>query len=177
MSDWRDSDEIELDEENEYGKAADEIPAGWRPNAGTIQSIQEQPDDRSESKWVDCGIQEVPVNQIDTSDMTHVNTPDDFNKVSYEEMKDGFHKLDTVVRPEVEKGTTGDTFYELDKKQNLDYANGYQRVYDAFYGGDAIQLEKDGDDYQVINGAHRLYVAEQLGVRSVPAHVRERQRK
>lgn len=155
----------------------DKPPPGWRPPSDMIQTIQGQQDAPAESEWVDRGIQDVAVDKIDTSDMTHVNGPEDFKKVSYDEMAKGFQKLETVVQPGVEKGAGGDDFYKLDQQQGLDYANGYQRVYDAFYGGDAIKLEKDGEDYRVINGAHRLYVAKELGIQTVPARVKERQRK
>lgn len=144
-----------------------------QPNVSSpVEGTQEQ--HHPEADWVDTGIRDVPVGHIDTSDMDHVNGPEDFQKVSYEEMVDGFHKLDTVVRPAVEEGADGDYFYNMDRQQGLDYANGYQRVYDAFYGGTAIRLNKDGERYNVVNGYHRLYVADRLGVKSIPARVIER---
>lgn len=169
-------EEEELEEVLEQHQT-DAPPIGWRPSVETIQIIQGTQDTTTESEWVDRGIQDVAVDQIDTTDMTHVTGPDDFTKVSYGEMAEGFQKLETVVRPEVEKGAGGDDFYELDQQQGLHYADGYQRVYDAFYGGDAIKLEKDGENYRVINGAHRLYVAKEIGIATVPARVSERQRR
>jgi len=176
---WRNDvrEDDELDEGTEQQEPATTPPPGWRPSSDTVQAIQGEQDTKAESEWVDRGIQNVAVDKIDTSDMTHVNGPEDFKKVSHDEMAEGFQKLKTVVQPGIEKGAGGDDFYELDQQQGLDYANGYQRVYDAFYGGDAIKLEKDGEDYRVINGAHRLFVAKELGIQTVPARVKERQRK
>ncbi len=171
------TEDDEIRETDEGEQPVDQPPRGWRPAADTVQAIQGQKDTQPESEWVDRGITDVPVDKIDTSDMTHVNGLDDFKKVSYEEMAEGYRKLDTVVRPEVAKGAGGDDFRKLDQQEGLSYADGYQRVYDAFYGGEPIRLAKDGESYTVINGAHRLYVAQREGVGSVPARVIERQRR
>jgi len=124
------------------------------------------------SKWLDRGVQEVPVDQIDVSDST-VSGTEDFHKVSHDEMVRGFGKLVGTVRPAVTGGADGDYFSKLDDAGGLDYENGYRRVYDAFYGDSSIRLEKIGSRYNVINGYHRLAVARELGVRTVPARVIE----
>ena len=115
-------------------------------------------------------VQSISVDQIDLSDSPITGTGD-FHKASAQEMVEGFHKLQDVVAPAVAGGADGDYFSQLDAAQGLDYSNGYRCVYDAFYGDGAIILEKVGNSFQVLNGYHRLFVAGQLGVKSVPAKV------
>jgi hypothetical protein len=115
--------------------------------------------------WVD-----VSVRDIDLSD-TWVHGKDDFHKVSYDEVVDGFRLLNQAVRPAVDRGADGDYFSKLDEQAGRPYQQGYRRVYDAFYGQSAIRLEFVDGVYRVINGFHRLYVAKQLGLSTVPAIV------
>lgn len=49
------------------------------------------------------------------------------------------------------------------------------RIYDAFYGSVCIRLNKTDQGYTVINGYHRLFVAKELGLETVPAQVVEPQ--
>lgn len=142
------------------------------------ESLEQEPTpvmetDSNKPTWTDVGIKNVPVNMIDVSE-THVKGPEDFTKVSHTEIVNGFKVLEQEVRPEVEKGATADRFRVLDQVRGLDYPNGSLRVYDAFYGNTAIRLEYDGESYKVINGYHRLYVAQELGLSTVPARVLEK---
>jgi hypothetical protein len=116
------------------------------------------------------GTEDVSVGRIDISD-TYVHDMADFEKVSHDEMVEGFRKLEEVVRPAVRQGAGGDYFSQLDAERGLDYPHGFRRIYDAFYGNDAIRLERVGDTYQVMNGYHRLFVAKELRLESVPARV------
>lgn len=124
-------------------------------------------------EWVDRGIQETPVEAVDLSD-SYVHSEVDFKKVSHEEMARGFETLEKEVRPAVANGADGDYFSRLDEQRGLEYKDGTRRIYDAFYGNDAIRLNKVGDRYEVINGYHRLHVANELGVSAVPARVIEK---
>lgn len=170
MDKHREVDEEEIDRFQEKTR---EIPHGWRPSAETIETIQGGPKDPpSEVKWVDRGIQDVPVDQVDLSDSPVKNT-DDFRKVSYNEMIEGIHKLQEEVRPAVERGADGEYFSRLDEVRGLTHENGYRKVYDAFYGDSAIRLEKMGNNYDVVNGYHRLTVARELELNTVPARVIE----
>jgi hypothetical protein len=85
---------------------------------------------------------------------------------------EGFKKLEEIVQPGVDQGWTGDDFARVDAERGYDYEHGYQRIYDAFYGTDAIRLDGSaGGQHTVVNGYHRLYVARQLGITSVPARI------
>jgi len=129
----------------------------------------------SHSEWVDRGIQNVPLDKIDFSD-NYVKGPADFQHgSSFSEMAQGMKTLENDVRPAVERGGGVDYFRQLDQQRGLDYSHGSLRAYDTFYGKNAISLAKIGDRYQVANGGyHRLYVARELHMQSVPAHVIEK---
>lgn len=137
------------------------------------QSIGMKESEANKDQWIDAGIQNVAVDKIDDSD-TYVNGPEDFNKVSHEEMMRGLRTLHSEVRPAVENGADKEYFRNLDQERGHDYPNGTQRIYESFYGHDAIRLDKIGDRYIVENGYHRIYVAKELGLDTVPARVIEK---
>lgn len=170
---WREVDEDQERDIREQREAHDYPPPGWRPGSDTIEAIEGP----QENEWVDAGIKGIRVADVDARELEHVQDPSDFHKTRHDEMVDGFEKLDEVVDPALERGADSDYFRELDQRQGLDYEHGYQRVYEAFYGDSSVRVEKDGDVYRVINGAHRLSVARELGRETVPARVLERRRR
>lgn len=130
------------------------------------------PNTSATTGWQELGVVDVPLAQINVDDST-VRGTEDFKKVTHAVMTDGLQKLVSTVRLAVEQGAAGDYFSALDAQQGLTYEHGYRRVYDAFYGDEPIRLEKVNGRYQVVNGYHRLYVAQQLGLTSIPASVSE----
>lgn len=160
-------DDIEKTKDNEVC-----IPKEWKPRFETIKTIQEGEEKNEEREWVNRGITDVPINSIDVRD-TVIKGESDFHKVTHDQMKDGVKKLESSVRPAVEQGADGDYFSDLDQQKGLDYEHGYRRVYDAFYGNEPIRLDKDGDTYTVTNGYHRIFVAKELGIQTIPALVIE----
>ncbi len=118
-----------------------------------------------------AGFQEIPLEQMDWDEMGAL-TPEEYHKVPLEEMQEGLRKLQEVVRPAVQQGATAEDFDRMDQAQGLDYAHGYRRIYDAFYGpSEAIAVEKVGEKYRVLNGRHRLLLARELGVQALPMRV------
>ena len=129
----------------------------------------------SPNKWVDNGIQNVPVDKVDISD-SHVKGPEDFEKVSYEEMKRGTEVMTNFVKPNVESGWTASEFRAYDQAKNLDYQHGTLKIYDAFYGRNPISVCKVGDSYTIANGGyHHMYIAKDMELETVPARVYELQ--
>ncbi|MCG3209811.1 MAG: hypothetical protein FOGNACKC_03438 [Anaerolineae bacterium] len=127
------------------------------------------------SKWVELPeVQDVPIDRIDLSD-SYVHSSEDFKKVSRLDMIEGLKKLEQVVKPAVQNGADADYFSQLDAQLGLDNKNGYKNIYDVFYGSSqnnsTIKLDKLGDTYKVNNGYHRLYVAKELGLKTIPARI------
>ena len=116
------------------------------------------------------GVEVIPLDRIDPTDWAS-GADLAFEKVSREDVAGGIERLESVVRPAVDQGADGDYFDWLDSTSSLDREHGYRRIYDAFYGDDAIRLGRVGPLYEVINGRHRLFVARQLGLSSIVARV------
>lgn len=124
-------------------------------------------------KWINTGIRDVPVS--DLPDPEDISGPSDFQKVSQSKMRVGLERLQQMKSIiDSGEGASSDYWAEFDRKRGLDYAHGYQRIYDAFYGDDAIRVNKDGDEYDVINGRHRIWLAKRMGIRKLPTRVIER---
>lgn len=128
--------------------------------------------DKPFAQWQERGVIDVPVRDLPNID--DIQGSQDFKKISEAEMVDGLHKL-SLMKSDIDQGPgrSSDYWRKFDEQEGLDHANGYQRVYDAFYGGDAIRLNKIGDQYEVINGRHRIWLAQQLGYNALPASVNE----
>jgi hypothetical protein len=78
------------------------------------------------------------------------------------------------VQSRLKQGWTKDQFSELWNSQN-ETDRRIARSHDSFFGHDRIKLTKDGNQpYDITNGRHRLYTSNELGHKSVPAHVHER---
>lgn len=171
---------------SDYGKMTDTPAEASETDAGKVKfgdtgrrAMQESVSDQSattametKGEWVDRGIQDVPVTDLPSPE--DVDGPQDFNHhISYDDAIAATHELQNI-KPSVAQGWTGDDFSAADEKAGLDYANGQRRVYDLYYGRDPIRLNKDGSEYHIIDGRHRVYAAKVVGLDTVPAHVIER---
>lgn len=138
-----------------------------------IKDVVGAPGRDATSEWVDRGILDVPV--ADLPDPEGIEGSADFQKLSAPEMKAGLDRLEEM-KPTIAsgKGASSDHWAEHDRQHGLDYAHGYQRVYEAFYGNDAIRVDKDGDRYDIVNGRHRVWLAKRMDINDLPARVIER---
>jgi hypothetical protein len=117
------------------------------------------------------GIQMIPLDQIDLSD-SWVTGAGDFKKTTPQALIEAYKKLQDVVIPAIAKGAGDDYFARLDASLGLQNADSYLNVYNVFYGSDAISIEMVGKQYKVVGGGfHRLFIAQKLGIHSVPAKV------
>jgi hypothetical protein len=120
------------------------------------------------------GFQWVSLNEVEPTDFE----VDDFTKVPADEMARGFRALAEHVLPLIDIGGHGadsTRFGDVDRASGTEYSSGLQRVYDAFFGTDAIRLDRraGGGVWSVTNGRHRLAVARRLGITHVPARTCE----
>ena len=146
-----------------------------RENLDALDALEEMSEQPGRSEWVDAGVQEVPVADLPEPD--DIRDENDFRKVSEGEMRAGLERLQEM-RPAIEsgEGSNSDYWARFDEQRGLDYEHGYRRIYDAFYGHDAIRLARDGDRYDIINGRHRIWLAQRMGIGTLPARVIERHR-
>jgi hypothetical protein len=128
---------------------------------------------KSDEKWKDQNIQMINVKDIPNPD--EIKNEDDFKKVSMADMKAGIQRWQEM-RSSIDSGAGNSSEYwsGIDRKRGLDYSSGYQRVYDAFYGQDALRVEKNGNNYDIINGRHRIWLAKQMGIDQLPVHLIEK---
>lgn len=157
MENFRDVNEGEIDR--------------WNPDL-EARNILSQSDGQDGDRWIDLGIQDVSVAGLPQPEDIH--GAEDFKKVSMEDMREGLNRLERM-RPLIDSGADADYWREFDSQQNLNYEHGYQRVYESFYGNDAIRLNKDGDQWDIVNGRHRIFLAREMGLSTLPARVIERQ--
>lgn len=121
-------------------------------------------------RWIDDGIQSVPVRELPPPE--GITSAADFQKVPETEMRAGIHRLQEMQSAiEGGAGASSDYWREFDITRGLEYANGYQRVYDAFFGMDAIKVTFDGEKYDIVNGRHRIWLAQEMGIDYLPMRV------
>ncbi len=155
--------------EQEFQEDLDEINNQQKP---PYMDVQTSSGVNEGVHWEDRGIINVPV--VDLPRPDGINRPQDFNHhISYPDTVRAMDELQQM-RPPIEKGYTGDDFALADRANGVDYVNGQQRVYDLFYGNDAIKLDKDGNHYDIVNGRHRIFVAKEKGYDFIPARVTEK---
>ncbi len=149
------------------GDTSDEVPVSPDLPIADLEN-------HSPSEWKDLGIVNVPV--CDLPNPEGVNSPDDFNHhISWNDAKSATQQLPQIQQA-VANGKTGDNFAAEDATAGLDWQNGKKRVYDLYYSKtDPVQLDKNGDQYVINSGRHRIFAAKELGVESIPARVHEKQ--
>lgn len=147
----------------QLGEYAAIMPAGVSVAASTTSTA---------NRWVDSGIRDM--NPSELPDPTEIET-EGFSKVPEDMVRLGLQRLQEM-RPLIENGIGANSDYwaEYDRTHGLDYEHGYQRVYEAFYGGDAIRVNWDGTNYDIINGRHRVWLARRMGIDWLPVRVIER---
>jgi hypothetical protein len=125
------------------------------------------------SRFAERGVVPVSLDDIPAEALGFLSK-DDFRKYSYDQMLNGVRRFDREVRPAVEAGQGRDYFRAKDREVGVDYQHGLERLYDAFYGSEPIRVTKlKSGRYDVTNGRHRLFVAKQAGLRSLPMRVSE----
>ena len=101
-----------------------------------------------------------------------------FRKVAPDEVERGYRELAGRILPALARAAPEEVWDELgrlDAAEGRGTADGIQKVYDAFFGDDAIYLDRRAGDarWNVTNGQHRLEIARRLGITHVPARISE----
>jgi hypothetical protein len=120
-----------------------------------------------------AGFAWIPLDQVETGDLE----PSDFRKVSEGDIERGFGFLVREILPRIRGGSPADAdvFRETDRAAGRDEGAGARRAFEAFFGLDAIRLERRAGEpvFSVTNGRHRIHVARRLGLSHVPARTVE----
>jgi len=96
-------------------------------------------------KWVERGVVMVDVANLPVPE--DISDASDFQKVPIDDMRAGLAKLQEML-PIIESGVgaSKDYWAKIDSERGLEHPDGYLRIYEAFYGHDAIRVEKSGDN-------------------------------
>ena len=147
--------------------ASPSIPVPPASAAGPAAATSER------SRFSEKGIVPIDVADVPNEEIGPLSA-DDFHKYSYDEMLEGARRFDREVRPAVEAGSARDYFHQKDREAGSDYQHGLERLYDAYYGSEPIRVTRlKSGRMEVTNGRHRLFVAKQAGIRTVPASMAE----
>lgn len=121
------------------------------------------------------GIQDVPLNQINPTDIQSASDFADPGK--YAGMRREAEML-KQMEPALSQGADVETFHQWDQANQIGhyspdgYVRGYADVYHSYHGDEAVALSGKGDGtYEVINGRHRIAVAREAGLQKIPARV------
>jgi hypothetical protein len=135
--------------------------SGFRDTAFHLAEKTSSPLD-VRGNWTNKEIVYVDLDDIDGNRLD-VQSTSDFEKISYHQVEMGMKVLEDDIMPFVKRGNDPDAFSDHQR-----------RIYASFYQEPGcIRLERIGSDYYVKNGHHRLFVAKQLGMKSIPAMVVE----
>lgn len=117
------------------------------------------------------GAEKVSLSQIDDD---RKGRPLSFEKVSRDKVSAGLDRLKSVVEPAVTIGKGADYFKARDAAEGLSGEQSYSGIHNWFYNSDhAIKLTRTGSGrFEVTNGYHRLAVAREMGIESLPVIVR-----
>ena len=124
--------------------------------------------------WKEHGVVTVDLDKL--PDVEDIFGAEDFMKVSMKDMKAGlkrFQEMGKVI--ESGQGNNKEYWAKKDRQRGLDYPNGYQRIYEAFYGREPIRITKNGNQYTIENGRHRVWMAKKMGIKSLPVSLVEKE--
>lgn len=129
----------------------------------------------SDNRWIEHGIQDVEVHKLPDTEIAEITGEKDFGKVPKDVMEAGIKRYSEMKQIiDSGEGNHWEYWAKIDKEKGLEYPNGYQSTYEAFYGKDAIRIERDGDKQRILNGRHRVWLAKQMGIKTLPASIIER---
>lgn len=123
------------------------------------------------------GYRWVKLSEIDPTEVGNLPLPEQFKGVGYENTRAGLDLLRGSILPAMQQKpgvADKDYFYEVDRQSGREeVVNSLRGVYDSYFGGDAIWVDKfPGDRYfKIGNGRHRIKAALDMGLDAVPVKV------
>ncbi|MFL7838466.1 MAG: hypothetical protein ACK2UR_05655 [Candidatus Promineifilaceae bacterium] len=153
----------------------EQLDKEMREDAGKIDertaSYHAAHPENQENHNKEVGVVDVPVADLPWPDGIH--GPQDFTKISYAEALHATEQLQQM-KPLIDQGYGSEDFKHLDQANGLNPENGLERVYKLYYGDDKITAFKDGDNYFIDHGRHRIFAAKQVGIDTLPVFLVEK---
>lgn len=119
----------------------------------------------------DHGLSEL---QVDAADLADTPIQGEFGRggASRADYRWAVQTWSDTVAPGVAKGMTRDDFTARDERNGAPPLRRTADVYDMFLGTDRIRVDRRPDGtLNIVNGRHRLQVARELGITSLPGQV------
>lgn len=121
------------------------------------------------------GLAEIGLTMVPVDAATFADNPiRSWDKASREDIAWAVERWDSVVSKVVARGGGLAELEDRDRREGAKPGSMRElsRAYECFTGGDRIRVEPRGDGtYGVIGGRHRLQVAKELGVHSLPVEI------
>lgn len=161
-----------MDSKYETPEASDPNSAGSPEKFSPAGIASMQGDARINRDWIDKGIVDVPVEDLPAPE--DVSSPADFDHhITWEDAQAATNRLPEIQK-QVNAGKTGDDFSMSDQAKGLSDEQGDRKIFDLYYGSDPIRLDKDGTEYTILAGRHRIFAAKEAGLKTIPARVNEK---
>lgn len=125
--------------------------------------------------FVERGMQLVQVAELPEPEFFHGHP--EFKKVPVEQMASNLVELDAMM-PEIlaGPGQDGEFWRRWDAERGLAFADGRERVFEAFFaGGGAVRVERTAAGYDILSGAEAIWLARRLGLRRLPVSLSEKE--
>jgi len=150
---------------------ADELNNSILSNSNNIlrSDIMSIPTNKNKSNIQNVDIEGLTVNKVITG-------KNSFKKVSMKKMYVGLKKLLTIqkaIKKDI-KCHSKDYWENFDNKNGTSSFVSYKKVYESFYVNKPIKIVKDGKNYSIDDGNHRVWVAQKMGIKKLPAVIIER---
>lgn len=145
-----------------FGGRADPVPGG----GGAADGVVVPP-------GFPDGFGLVPLSQIDTGP-SRVHGPADFKRdVTPADLEWGLETLHRIILPALARGKDLEYFRDRDLQENRYGSRSYADTYTGFFDdNEAVRLARGADGrYAVENGYHRIWVAQRMGLTSIPGRV------
>lgn len=144
-----------------------------RPKPPWFEAQQnEQSPVAKDAGWSEWEMTNVPVADLPWPENVH--GPEDFNHhITYEDAVQVTQRLEKM-KPLIDQGYAADDFSALDQNQGLDYVHGQRRIYDLYFGSQAIRVSKDENGYDIDHGHHRIFVAKEQRIDWLPVKLKEK---
>lgn len=118
------------------------------------------------------GTHAVRLDSIDDSDSSVTGAASFNHHMDYQSAEWATETVDSTILPAVQRGHGRDYFVQRDRDEGRGEDRSLARLYDTTFGSNAVTLSRNADGSHSVNGGyHRIWMARQQGVQSIPARI------